>query len=122
MLQRAVDASLLHKIATGHYFINPFLYMSKSAAGESNYQQQELIQARWRETTGLLSAQDIEQLHALSKYLDQPVILPGTEFNLSVAYYYSKHNTITAKQIAAYKKRAIITANWSPNGSIYNQP
>jgi len=113
LLNRAVDASLLHKIDTGHYFVNPFLYMSKAAVGNSDYKQQELVQARWRETTGLLSQSDIASLVSLSTFLGQAVTLPGTEFNLSVAYYYSKHKIITPKQITAYKKRGVIPANWS---------
>jgi len=113
LLTRAVASDLFHKMGTGHYFVNPFLYMSKAAVGESNYKQQELVQARWRETTGLLSQSDIASLVSLSTFLGQAVTLPGTEFNLSVAYYYSKHKIITPKQITAYKKRGVIPANWS---------
>jgi len=106
LLERAVNTDLMHKLDTGRYLVNPYRFMGAGAT-RAGYAQMELVQARWKELTGLLTELEIEQLLALSKYLNLPNGLPGTEFNLSVARYYATNNTITAKQKSALKQRGV---------------
>jgi len=103
LLQRATDANLFHKVDTGQYMVNPFMFMGAPAT-DKGYQQQELVQARWKELTGLLTDLEIQQLLNLRDYLGLPY-LAGTDFNINVARYYASHNTITIKQRAALIKR-----------------
>lgn len=103
LLQRATDANLFHKVDTGQYMVNPFMFMGAPAT-DKGYQQQELVQARWKELTGLLTDLEIRQLLNLRDYLGLPY-LAGTAFNVNVARYYASHNIITAKQRTALAKR-----------------
>jgi hypothetical protein len=107
LLDRAVDTDLIYKLDTGRYLVNPFRIMGTGATA-AGYAQQELVQVRWKELTGLLTELDITQLLALSKHLGLPYGLPGTNFNLSVAQYYASKQLITPKQRTALTKRGVI--------------
>jgi len=46
LLKRAVEQDLFHKLATGHYFVNPYIIMSDALVA-SGYAAQEASQLRW---------------------------------------------------------------------------
>jgi AraC-like DNA-binding protein len=107
LLTRAEDASLLYKLNTGHYLLNPYKIMGAKASA-AGYEIQELAQVRWKELTGLYTELEIQQLLDLSDYLKLENGLTPTYFNLSVAQYYSKNKTISPKQRTSMIKAGII--------------
>lgn len=97
LLKRVVDNELLHKLDTGHYMLNPYIIMSKGLTN-GGYKLQENVQIQWRKVTGLLTDTQFSMLVDLSNHLGLETGLRATEFNLSVALYYSKKGEITDKQ------------------------
>ena len=97
ILKRAEEATLIHKIETGKYMVNPYKIMGASAC-KAGYETQELNQVRWKELTGLFTDLEIQQLIDLNKYMEFDVPLRPTSFNISIAEYYAKNKFITDKQ------------------------
>lgn len=97
LLKRAEDSTLLHKMDTGLYLLNPFKLMSKGLTA-GGYAAQETAQLKWRELTGLITDKQLAKLIRLNSYLEIANPLSPTEFNISVAEYYAKHGEITDKQ------------------------
>ena len=94
LLSRGEESKLLHKTGTGEYLVNPFMYMGKRLA--KRIAEQEQAQLNWAVTTGLIAPIALKHLAKLDKHMN--MILEPTEFNLSVASYYSNNGRITDRQ------------------------
>jgi len=101
LLKRAVEQDLFHKLATGHYFVNPYIIMSDALVA-SGYAAQEASQLRWRKVTGLLTDVQLNQLVSLCEFTS--LALRATDFNLSVAAYFAKHGVVTDSQLKVLAK------------------
>lgn len=103
LLKRAEDVNLLHKLGTGRYLLNPYKILG-AYASQTNYENQELIQVRWKEITGLITEKEMENLLELSKHLGLENGLRPTKFNLNVAGQFKTKQQLSDKQMKALIK------------------